>query len=462
MKAGGKVWRFEALLREDGWLSPAYVTLDAAGRTQAIGERRPKGAGEMERVPGYAVPGIPNAHSHAFQFAMAGLAERLAVADDDFWSWREAMYGLALTISPDELEAVAAMLYAEMLRQGYTAVAEFHYLHRDPDGRPYADPAELGARLAAAAEQTGIRLTLVPVYYRTGDFGEPASPRQRRFLFEDLDDYWRLWKASQAAVAKVGGQMGAGVHSLRAASSEDALALLRDAPPETPRHIHIAEQRREVERCLAYLGQRPVAWLLDHSQPDARFCLVHATHLTEQETNRLAASGATVCLCPSTEGNLGDGFFPLRDYQSKDGRWAIGSDSHVGLNPMEELRWLDYGQRLRLEKRNALCRRVGDDSGQQAYRRALLGGRAAVGQSAAAFFPLDEPFDALVLDPRQPAFAGRPLDRVLSGLVYRGDSACLLGTVIDGAWAVKDGRHVRAEPIFRAYRRAIDALSARV
>ncbi len=455
-----KTWVFEALLQEDGWLAPGCVSVDSEGRTTAIGAEPPAGV-PVVKTAGYCVPGFQNAHVHAFQYAMAGMAERLESARDDFWSWRESMYRLASKISPEQMQSVAAMLYAEMLRHGYTSVAEFHYLHHNPDGGPYDNPAEMSIRLAAAAKTAGVQLTLIPIYYRMGDFGKPASARQRRFTFASLDAYWRLWERLRAGLNKDACvKLGVGAHSLRAVAADEVGALFGQAPPATPVHIHIAEQQKEVDGCVAHLGQRPVAWLLDHVDVDRRHTLVHATHMTHAETKRLAASGATVALCPTTEGNLGDGFFPFIDYQSAGGRWAIGSDSNVCLNPAEELRWLDYGQRLKQERRNVLGQRVDDDSGALAIRHSLIGGRAALGSPSSDFYPVSEPFDALVLDANAAVFTGKPREFLLSSLIYAADPSAFLGTVAAGEWVVYKGSHCRGRAIYSDFADAMNALRA--
>ena len=315
-------FRCQGLLRRGGWLEPAYVAVDAQGRILQVVDAAPAADIHVEEIPGYAIPGFQNAHSHAFQYAMAGLAEHLPAqaARDDFWSWRQAMYGLAQRVSPDEVEAIASMLYSEMLRCGYTAVTEFHYLHHDVSGAPYKNPAEMGARLMAAAARAGIHLTLVPVLYRQGGFGRPAMPAQRRFLADGLDSYARLLEATHAAAARQSGTLvGVGVHSLRAVPPDEVRALLGQ-PFTGPAHLHVAEQSQEVKDCVAHLGQRPVAWLLANLPLDQRFNLVHATHLDADEVQQLAATDATVVLCPSTEGNLGDGFYPLQDYLAPAGR----------------------------------------------------------------------------------------------------------------------------------------------
>ncbi|HEY4556465.1 MAG TPA: formimidoylglutamate deiminase, partial [Lysobacter sp.] len=300
---------------------------------------------------GWQLPGIANLHSHAFQRAMAGLAERRGGAgDDSFWTWRETMYRFAARFDPDTLHAVATQLYVEMLEAGYTTVCEFHYLHHAPDGRAYADPAAMSRALVAAARETGIRLTLLPVLYMTGGFdGRALAERQRRFA-HSVDDYLALLESLRGETGPTV-TVGCALHSLRAVPEDAMHAVLAALPDSTRVHVHIAEQTAEVDECVSVRGARPVRWLLDNAPVDARWTLVHATHLDAGEVRDLAASRATVAICPTTEANLGDGLFPLRDYLDAGGRWGIGSDSHVSVSPVEELRWLEYGQRLVTRRR---------------------------------------------------------------------------------------------------------------
>ena len=340
------------------------VAFRADGTTLAI-DATPSARAERA---GWVVPGMTNLHSHAFQRAMAGLAERRSNAEDSFWTWREVMYAFAGTIGPDELRAIAAQLYVEMLKAGYTQVCEFHYLHHQPDGTPYADPATMSLALIEAAREAGIGLTLLPTLYMTGGFdGRPLSERQRRFRF-DVDGYLDLIERLGAHESpRV--RIGAALHSLRAVPESAmrsvlACASLRDRPI----HIHVAEQIGEVQDCLAVRNARPVEWLLDHAPVDARWCLVHATHLSDDEVTRLAASGAVAGLCPTTEANLGDGVFPLREYLDARGRIGVGSDSHISVSVVEELRWLEYGQRLMTRRRNVSASRSSPDTGATLFR----------------------------------------------------------------------------------------------
>lgn len=419
-----KSYRFQALLQNSGWLANAAVDLDDAGKIISISQ--------AERADlsfrGYALPAFQNAHSHAFQYAMAGLAEN-AAGDDDFWSWREKMYELALTLDPDEMRTIAAMLYAELAAHGYSNVAEFHYVHHDRDGAPYANPAAMGEALIEAARDAGIKITLVPIFYQKGGFGaEPGEP-QRRFISKTFDDYARLFEASaQACKRYAHASIALGVHSLRGVGADDILRVIRDLPNDVPFHIHVSEQLKEVEDSRRFLGKRPVEWLLDNVDLNERFHLVHATHLTETETERLAKSGANVVLCPSTEANLGDGIFPLRKYQDSGGAWSIGTDSHIGLNPFEELRLLDYGQRLISHKRNTFY----GDAGLFAVSKATIAGRRAMNNFETQFFAAGRDFDACVIDAEAPLLADVSLEKLASAVLYTAHASEINETFVAG------------------------------
>ena len=354
----------DALL-PDGWAANVLLEWNALGDLTAVTPAVTPPAG-VAQAPGPVMAGLPNLHSHAFQRAFAGLTEFRSTQADSFWSWRELMYRFAARITPEQLEDIATYLYIEMLQAGYTSVCEFHYLHHEQDGHPYADDAELALRLVRAAARAGIGLTLLPVLYQTSGFGsQPGGPGQRRFirstenmlrLIERLRSHSRVNNDSVSGMASF--RVGLAPHSLRAVTPQslaESVAGLHAMDPSAPVHIHIAEQIQEVRDCLAWSGQRPVQWLLEHAQVDARWCLVHATHVSPQERVALAACGAVTGLCPTTEANLGDGVFPLDDYSQESGRWGIGSDSHVCVNAAEELMLLEYGQRLVLGRRNVLA-----------------------------------------------------------------------------------------------------------
>jgi formimidoylglutamate deiminase len=410
-------------------------------------------------VEGYALPGFQNAHVHAFQYAMAGLAENHpGGGHDDFWTWREVMYQCALSIDPGQAEAIASMVYAEMLRHGYTQVAEFHYLHHDRDGRPYDHLAEMAERMVAAAENAGIKITLIPVFYQKGNFGTEPQPRQRRFISKNIDDYFRLLESSRNVIrGKEFAGLGFGVHSLRAIELQDIKSTFTNGPAELPFHLHVAEQKKEVSDCMAYCGRRPVQWLFENLPVDQRFHLVHATHLNDEELSRLSTSGANVILCPSTEGNLGDGIFRMKEYVHGGGRWSIGTDSNIGLDPTAELRMLDYRQRLLTHQRNSFD----GDSASYLIGEATETGRKAMGIKLEDHFCIGAAFDAVVYDAHAPLLAATSLKDLLGTIVYSSDSSYRLGTMVNGKWIVRNGRHRESERITTAFARTMKELKTR-
>jgi len=456
-----KAYRFKALLTENGWVENAVVQLNREGMVQSVSSDEKVDA---EYVDGFALPGFQNAHSHAFQYAMAGLAELHTGTGvpDDFWSWRNAMYSLALQLSPDQMEAVATMLYAEMLRHGYTAVAEFHYVHHDPEGKPYGNLAELGERLVAAAQKTGIQLTLVPMFYQMGGFGMEPEAKQRRFISPTLDDYLNLLESSSKAVSKYSqANLGMGVHSLRAVKGEDIVLLSEKFRNDRPFHIHVAEQKKEITDSLAFYGHRPVEWLLQNVNVTDNYHLVHATHLSDAEVAGIAKAGAHVVLCPSTEGNLGDGLFRFHDFKALGGKWSIGTDSHVGLNPLEELRVLDYGQRLITHKRNTFFEEGKGDSGFNAIQKAFQSGKKAMGKEGQTFFKEGNSFDAVIYDAKAPLLAASGVQNLCNTIVYSCDVSHQLGTMVKGEWVIKEGLHSQQDTIQKDFVKALKAVGVR-
>lgn len=360
-------------LTPSGWLSDQRLVI-SGGVIAALGPAAAPAVGDV--VVDALLPGLGNLHSHAFQRAMAGLAEARGPGSDSFWTWRDVMYRFALALTPEEHQAIAAMAYVEMLEAGFTRVGEFHYLHHTADGTPYADPAEMSLHIMAAAEATGIALTHLPVFYAHSDFGgAPPHAGQRRFI-TTVDGYLKLRDACRRALKRPQDRLGLAPHSLRAATPDEIAALLA-AIPQGPVHIHVSEQLREVEDSIAHLGQRPVEWLLSHHEVGARWCLIHATHLTVDERQRLSRSKAVAGLCPITEANLGDGLFPAREHGAAGGVWGVGTDSNVAISAAGELRLLEYGQRLTLRARNVLADGEGS-TGAALYRGALCGGVAAL------------------------------------------------------------------------------------
>ena len=411
--------------------------------------------GQAQRL-GYVVAGLGNLHSHAFQRAMAGLTEVGGRSGDSFWSWRELMYRFLDRLDPDTFQAIAAQAYMEMLESGFTRVGEFHYLHHAEDGSRYANPAEMASRVAAAATETGLGLTLLPVFYAHSDFGGAAPvPAQRRFL-HDLDGFARLLEGCGEALATIpDAVLGLAPHSLRACTPQQLQALVGMAAG--PIHIHIAEQTREVDACLAWSGQRPVQWLYDHAPVDARWCLVHATHVDAREVQQMAASGAVVGLCPITEANLGDGLFPMRDYMQAGGRFGVGSDSNILIDAAEELRLLEYGQRLQLRGRNVLSPGA-VSSGRWLYQQAVEGAAQALGEQAG--LAVGAPLDLLELDEQHPAMLGRAGDALLDSWLFAARNGALRGVWRNGRQLVRDGRHVNREAITARYRAALGRILA--
>lgn len=362
------------------WTRDVRILVDAAGAIASVASGCDPSPDD-ERVD-WLLPGMANTHSHAFQRAFAGLAERAAGPEDDFWTWRDAMYQQVASLDPDAIEAIAVQAYGEMLANGYTSVCEFHYVHHDPQGRRYGDPAELSRRLIAAAQRTGIALTLLPVLYHHGGFGRrELGPAQRRFA-ADADFVLEIVHALKS-LEHPDLRIGAAAHSLRAVEPVEIRRLVNEAPGSGPLHIHAAEQLREVDECLAATGQRPVQLLLDSVGLDARWTIVHATHLDDTELRGLAASGATVSICPTTEANLGDGLFRFAEYAAAGGRWGIGSDSNICRDPLEELRLLEYGQRLAHRRRNFGPRPAGTQIAEWLWDSAA-GGGGATGRHAGA------------------------------------------------------------------------------
>lgn len=449
------VYRFKGLLQQTGWQENICVQVDEQGLILNLFHDDHLDA---EDIRGYAIPGFQNAHSHAFQYAMAGLTERHQGPNrsDDFWSWREAMYNVALRINPEQMEAIATMLYSEMLRHGYTNVAEFHYVHNDQNGDHYGNRAELGSRLVAAAKKVGIGITLIPIFYQKGGFGKPPEQKQRRFISNTIDDYYKLLEATKEACGHyMYANHAMGAHSLRGVEPNDVAILTEDKTPNIPFHIHVSEQLNEIEDAINYLGRRPVEWMLEHVDMDQSYHLVHATHLTKAECKGLAASGVNVVLCPSTEANLGDGFFSLNLFQDHGGSWSIGTDSHVGISPLEELRLLDYGQRLRSHKRTSFIVGESVDSGNSALRMTMIAGRRAMNNFNTDYFKIGEPFNACVVDADAPLISISDLDHLISKIVYTCDANMLLGTIAHGQWVVKNNRHINDEDIRQKFSKAI-------
>ncbi|MEI6203708.1 MAG: formimidoylglutamate deiminase [Enhydrobacter sp.] len=422
----------ETALLPDGWRTDVVVTVEQ-GVIAAIDAA---GSGPAERISGITVPGPPNLHSHAFQRAMAGLTERRGSEADSFWTWREQMYRFVERLTPDDLEAIAALAYMEMLEAGFTSVAEFHYLHHQPDGRPYDNIAEMSERIVAAANTVGIGLTLLPVFYRQGGFvGKPPSDGQRRFL-NTRDSYAMLMETKVP-----GGEIGIAPHSLRAVTLDD-LKWAATTFAGKPSHIHISEQTREVDDCLAAHSKRPIDLFLDTIDAGRNWYLIHATHADAGEISRMAKAGVVAGLCPITEANLGDGLFDVPAFLEQGGRFGIGSDSNVRISAADELRTLEYGQRLFHRRRNVLGH-PDRSTGRHLFEGALNGNALAVGQRA----------DFIVLDGQD--FDG---DAVLDHWIFAADNSAIASVYRGGVPVVQQGRYVKRERLAANYRKALRRL----
>jgi len=468
-------------LLPDGWAQQVKLSWNAAGDLLQVQANYVLSDADQNgnlAQATYVIPGMVNLHSHAFQRAMAGLAENAGQhRSDNFWSWRSQMYRLALHITPQQMQAIAAQLYSECLRHGYTSICEFHYLQRAEDGGLYANKIATAEALLQAATQTGIGISLLPVLYSHADFNDaPLATEQRRFAssVRDVLDILDLLEAYRDGQIEI----GVAPHSLRAANLTQIVELLKELPPQRPIHIHIAEQQKEVAACLAATGQRPVAYLLqglDTAQGvDQHWCLVHATHLSASELQALAQSQAVVGLCPSTEANLGDGWFDLADYVKAGGRFGIGSDSHVSQSPIEEMRWLEYGQRLRSQQRHVIhsahlshLASVGSgiglgrssQSGEFLWQAAARGGAQAsarrVGQLAQGYRA-----DFLVLDEAHPNLQELAPQAVMNTLIFAGNDNLVKEVVVGGKTVVSAGRHRQQAQIQAAFVRCMRQLRA--
>ncbi len=441
------------VLTSDGWKQNVRITL-SKGRISALTSNAQPGPGEERH--GVVLPGMPNLHSHAFQRGMAGLAETRGQSADSFWTWREVMYRFALAMTPEQQEAIAAQAYVEMLEAGFTRVGEFHYLHHRQHGSTHDDIAEMAIRIAAAADATGIRLTLLPVFYAHSSFGGAApNERQRRFI-NTRDSFSRLMEGAGKLVAGLDGAvLGVAPHSLRAVTPED-LAWLQTIAPNAPIHIHVAEQVQEVADCLAWSGQRPVQWLLDHAAVDARWCLIHATHLDDAEIAGIARTGAVVGLCPITEANLGDGIFRGREFLAAGGAFGVGTDSNVLIGLADELRQLEYSQRLRDRSRNVIAP-AGGSTGRALFGQAFAGGGQALGAQTLGL-AVGSSADFVSLDRDHPALASKNADQILDAWVFAAQGAvdCVW---VNGRKRVEGGRHRDREHVASRFRQAMAQLS---
>lgn len=439
----------ERALLPNGWANNVRLEVSADGLLTHI--QADASADGAERLSGPVLPGMPNLHSHAFQRAMAGLAEVAGNPNDSFWTWRDLMYRLVGKISPQQLGVIARQLYIEMLKAGYTSVAEFHYVHHDHNGQPYADPAELSLQISQAASAAGIGLTLLPVLYSHSGFGGLAPNEGQRRFINSTQNYLDLHARLQPILAAQPAQsLGLCFHSLRAVTPQQLNEVLAASDKQCPVHIHIAEQQKEVDDCLAWSGRRPLQWLYENTEVDQRWCLVHATHANPEEVSLMAKSRAIAGLCLTTEANLGDGIFPAVDFLAQGGRMGIGSDSHVSLSVVEELRWLEYGQRLRDQRRNRLYGAEQPMVGRTLYDAALDGGAQALGQPIGAL-EVGKRADWLVLDGNDPYLATASGDGILNRWLFAGGDRQVRDVLVNGKWVVRGGQHAGEEQSNRAF-----------
>jgi formimidoylglutamate deiminase len=441
---------------EGGWQRDVLIKWDKLGdlTTVTVASVCPTGCDAAEWV----VPGMINLHSHAFQRALGGLTEKAGDGPDSFWTWRDMMYRFAKNITPDHIEAIAAQLFTECLRHGYTAVCEFHYVQRDQAGAMYARPAETAERVATGAALAGIGLTMLPVLYSYAGFGEqPLKQDQQRFR-TDAGQVLQIIEALSPLRSK-DFEVGVAPHSLRAASVGQIKEVLAALPKERPVHIHIAEQQAEVQQSLDYSGKRPVEYLMEQVGIDQRWCLVHATHLLEHEVSGIATSGAVAGLCPTTEANLGDGLFPLEPFLKAGGRFGVGSDSHISQSPVEELRWLEYGQRLLHQRRNVAANSAQRHVGDFLWQAALQGGAQAAGRAVGAIAE-GKRADLLVLDSEHPNLDGVAPENALGSFVFSGNDNLVQHVLVGGQWVVRDKRHVAQQAITERFKRTVAELRA--
>lgn len=443
--------RCRSVMTNSGWLGPAVINLDVKGFIHSVAPLADKAVVDY----GHVIPGMPNLHSHAFQRQMAGLCGSASPEGDSFWTWRELMYRLALRIQPEQLRAIAAFLQAEMLENGYTSCAEFHYLHHQPDGKPYSNPAEMSGQILAAAEQSGLALTLLPVLYCRSGFGSPdVTARQGRFRNTSAQ-YLNLWqRCAEMLQQQTLHRLGLAPHSLRAVAAEQLAEVLQACRGvDQPIHIHIAEQQREVDECEASLGARPVRWLLDQHDIDHDWCLVHATHMDAGEFSAVLKSHAVVGLCPSTEADLGDGYFDIINWFEQAGRFGIGSDSNLRLSPIEELRMLEFQARLQSGKRNVLSG-PGFSCGRSLWQQALTGGAQALGQKVGRIAPAYRA-DLIELDEHHILLDGRKGDSLLDSWIMAGEQSMIRTVWVGGQKRVVEGRHVARDALQAACRKVM-------
>lgn len=451
-----KIWAAAALL-DNGWANSVEISIDAHGDIDGITPNSDYSTGD--RAP-LVIPAIPNVHSHAHQRAMAGLGERASDHTDSFWTWRKVMYHYLERVGPEQLQHIAAQLYLEMLKAGYSCVGEFQYLHHDLDGKPFANRAEMSLQCLQAARHVGIGFTALPVLYRYSGFGNAAPLESQKRFINDADGFAEIVAALQKACASDANcSVGIAPHSLRAVSRELLEEVIGAVDNPASIHLHIAEQTREVDDCLAWSGQRPVQWVLDNFAVNQHWCLIHATHMSSAETSQLARSGCVAGLCPTTEANLGDGFFNAVEFFEQRGAWAIGSDSHISVDPVEELRWLEYGMRLQTRQRNVLVEPGRVSTGRSLLDGALAGGTDACGRRIGRIAP-GYRADLIALASDHPRLYGRHGDDLLDSWIFSGNENLVRDVYVGGKKLIDNGRHHDEEKIAQNYRATLDQLAS--
>ena len=447
-------------LTPSGWQKNCVVQFSDQGRIESVREDETSDVDLY--LEGIVIAGIPNLHSHAHQKAITGLTEHRVPGQDDFWGWRELMYRANSRLNPEQLQIIANYLYIDMLLKGYTSVAEFHYLHHQPDGTPYSNRSEMSERLFDAASEAGIAITLLPTLYCRGGFeNEPIKDAQNRF-YHDPDGYLRLLSECHSLCAKDPDRsIGIAAHSLRAVSPQNLNATITHAKSilkDVPIHIHVAEQIKEVNDCMSVNSARPVSWLFDQCDVTHQWCLIHATHVDREEQALIARSGVTVGLCPATEANLGDGIFPASELIANNGFFGIGSDSQVSTSPAHELQLLEYGQRLSRQKRAVLVTDVTKSNGRSLLDAAVIGGNRAQGEFVCGIQPGSRG-DLVELNSDHVEFSNRTLDQILDTWIFSGPFNPVKTVIVGAKQVVQNGLHPNREAATTAYRKMIQSLA---
>lgn len=453
----------EKILLAEGWADNKTITIEN-GVITAISDGLVEGA---EVAQGAVIPGMVNCHSHAFQRAFAGFSEQGSEGQDSFWTWRKIMYQFLAKLTDVDAKVIAKQLYIEMLKMGYTRVAEFHYLHHGIDGSVYGDEgsglATMADAIFQAAQESGIGLTLLPVLYQYSGFGEQvANSGQKRFInstvqFNQLvSDCFTLSKQYKNT------NVGIAPHSLRAVdkvSLTQAVAHVRSLDSQAPVHIHISEQQKEVDDCLNHYGKRPVQWLLDNVELDKHWCLIHATHINKKERQGIIAKQAIAGICPTTEANLGDGIFPTTEFLAEQGTLAIGSDSHISVNPIEELRWLEYAQRLIKQQRAILATSEQASVGQNLWQHAALGGAQSTNSNTGSL-AVGKQADLLVLDKQKTQLFANAEQQLLDSVIFASQQNPIADVMVNGVWVVRNQQHEAQQSSTEKFAKLLVELSA--